>query len=155
MTQWYRNQQNKGEKTMEKIFNGTSIVIGIAGGIATWIFGAWNGALVALIAIMAIDYITGVMKAVYTKTVSSEIGYKGLIKKIMVLAVVALANIIENVTGRSVAVREIVIMFFIANEGISILENAAVMLPKMPQKLKDILLQLRGDDEGDDTDDKT
>ena len=61
------------------------------------------------------------------------------------LVIVALANTIQNLMGGNVAVREIVIMFYIANEGISILENAAVILPQMPDKLKDILLQLRGD----------
>lgn len=110
------------------------------------LFGAWDKLLYTLMVLIVLDYALGIIKAVYTKTLSSEIGFKGLLKKIAMLVIVALANTIQNLMGGNVAVREIVIMFYIANEGISILENAAVILPQMPEKLKDILLQLRGDD---------
>lgn len=130
-----------------KIFNVFSVVLGIAGGIATRIVGGWDKALWTLVVIMCLDYITGIMKAVYTKRVSSAIGYKGLIKKIIILVIVALANIIENITGGAAAMREMVIMFYIVNEAISILENAAVITPNMPKKLKDILLQIRGNED--------
>ena len=76
---------------------------------------------------------------------SSKIGFKGLLKKVTILVIVALANVVQQLTGDNVAIREIVIVFYIANEGISVLENAAVVLPNMPDRLKDILLQLRGD----------
>lgn len=131
---------------MNKIFNAASVVFGVICGIANKIFGTWDGALWALVVIMALDYVTGVIKAVYTKTVSSETGYKGILKKIMILVVVALANTVTNLTGGNMAVREVVIMFYIANEGISIIENAAAVSPNMPQKLKDILLQIRGNE---------
>lgn len=131
---------------MDKIFNMTSVITGIAGGIIASLFGVWDKLLYALIAIMVLDYITGVIKGVYTKTLSSDIGFKGLLKKIMILVIVALSNLAQELTGGNIAIREIVIMFYIANEGISILENAAVLLPNTPEKLKDILLQLRGDD---------
>lgn len=131
---------------MNRIFNAASITLGIAGGIAAKIFGAWDTALWALIVLMALDYVTGVIKAVYTKQVSSETGYKGILKKIVILVIVALANIIQEITGDFAAIREIVIMFYIANEGISILENAAVVSPNMPEKIKDVLLQIRGND---------
>ncbi len=130
---------------MDKIFNGTSVITAMAGGIVASLFGAWDKLLYTLIILMVLDYALGIIKAVYTKTLSSEIGFKGLLKKIAMLVIVALANTIQNLMGGNVAVREIVIMFYIANEGISILENAAVILPQMPDKLKDILLQLRGD----------
>ena len=109
---------------MNKIFNAASIAFGVI-----------------------CDYVTGIIKAVYTKTVSSETGYKGILKKIVILVVVALANTVTNLTGGNMAVREVVIMFYIANEGISVLENAAAVSPNMPQKLKDILLQIRGNDD--------
>ncbi|MBQ6558283.1 MAG: phage holin family protein [Clostridia bacterium] len=131
---------------MNRIFNATSVAFGVVCGIAAKLFGAWDGALWALVVIMALDYVTGIIKAVYTKTVSSETGYKGILKKIMILVVVALANTVTNLTGGNMAVREVVIMFYIANEGISVLENAAAVSPNMPQKLKDILLQIRGND---------
>lgn len=138
-------KRNKME--MSKLFNVFSVVLGIAGGIATRIVGGWDKALWALVVIMCLDYITGIMKAVYTKRVSSAIGYKGLIKKIIILVIVALANIIENITGGAAAMREMVIMFYIVNEAISVLENAAVITPNMPKKLKDILLQIRGNED--------
>ena len=77
---------------------------------------------------------------------SSRIGFSGLLKKIAILIIVALANVIQVVTGGNVPLREMVIMFYIANEGISILENVAAVSPNMPQKLKDVLMQLRGDE---------
>ena len=130
---------------MDKIFNITSIITGIAGGIIASLFGAWNTLLWALIIIMVLDYASGLIKAVYTGTMSSKIGFKGLLKKVTILVIVALANVVQQLTGDNVAIREIVIVFYIANEGISVLENAAVVLPNMPDRLKDILLQLRGD----------
>lgn len=130
---------------MDKLFNMTSIVTGLAGGFIASLFGCWDAILRALLVFMALDYISGIIKAVYTKKLSSEIGFKGLLRKVVMLIVVVLANILQELTGGNVAIREIVIMFYIANEGISILENAAVIYPNMPEKLKEILLQLRGD----------
>ncbi len=129
---------------MEKIFNGVSIIIGIVGGAATALFGQWDKALWALLAVVVFDYVTGVIKAIYKKSLSSEVGYKGILKKVTIFIMVGLANVLQTVTDTT-GIREIVIMFFIANEGISVLENAAVIYPKMPDALKNILLQLRGD----------
>ncbi len=128
---------------MDKIFNAASVLIGVAGGICAGIFGQWDTILWALVILMAMDYITGIIKAVYTKKLSSETGYKGILKKITILIIVALANIIQVITGGAAAVREIVIMFYLANEGISILENVAATSARMPDSLKNILLQLR------------
>ena len=128
---------------MDKIFNAVSVFIGVAGGILAGIFGQWNTALWALVILMAMDYITGIIKAVYIKKLSSEEGYKGILKKITILVIVALANRVQVITGGVAAVREIVIMFYIANEGISVLENVAAVSTKMPAALKNILLQLR------------
>lgn len=130
---------------MDKLFNSISIITGVVGGVVAALFGSYDKVMCTLVILMVLDYIAGVIKAVYTKSLSSEIGFKGLLKKIAMLVIVALANTIQNLMGGNIAVREIVIMFYIANEGISILENAAVILPQMPEKLKDILLQLRGD----------
>ena len=128
---------------MDKIFNWTSTVIGIVGGFFAAIFGQWDSVLWALLVIMVLDYLTGIIKAVYTKNISSEIGFKGLLKKITILIIVALSNVLQQITGDNVAIREIVIMFYIANEGISVLENVAVIYPRMPKAIKDILLQIR------------
>ncbi len=134
---------------MDKIFNWTSTVIGIVGGFFAAIFGQWDSILWALLVIMVLDYLTGVIKAVYTKNISSEVGFKGLLKKITVLIIVALSNVLQQITGDNVAIREIVIMFYIANEGISVLENVAVIYPRMPKAIKDILLQIRDSNSAD------
>ena len=128
---------------MDKIFNWTSTVIGIVGGYFAAIFGRWDSILWALLVIMVLDCLTGVIKAIYTKTMSSEIGFKGLLKKITILIIVALSNVLQQITGDNVAIREIVIMFYVANEGISVLENVVVIYPRMPKAIKDILLQIR------------
>lgn len=132
---------------MDKIFNITSIITGMVGGLVASLFGAWDKLMWALAVLMVLDYIMGVIKAIYQRQLSSSVGFKGLLKKISILVIVALANVIQELMGDSVAVREIVIMFYIANEGISILENVAAVSTKMPQALKDVLLQLRGDKE--------
>ena len=128
---------------MEKLFNWTSIALSFICGIAAKLWGGWDMLLYALVTLIVLDYITGVIKALYTRKLSSEIGFKGLCKKVTILLVVALANIVGQLVGDNLAIREIVIMFFIANEGISILENAAVIYPDMPEPLKNVLLQLR------------
>ena len=134
---------------MDKVFNWTSTVIGIVGGYFAAIFGQWDSILWALLVIMVLDCLTGVIKAIYTKTMSSEIGFKGLLKKITVLIIVALSNVLQQITGDNVAIREIVIMFYVANEGISVLENVAVIYPQMPKAIKDILLQIRDSNSAD------
>lgn len=134
---------------MDKIFNWTSTVIGIVGGFFVAIFGQWDSILWALLVIMLLDYLTGVIKAIYTKTMSSEIGFKGLLKKITILIIVALSNVLQQITGDNVAIREIVIMFYVANEGISVLENVAVIYPRMPKGIKDILFQIRDSNSAD------
>ena len=134
---------------MDKIFNWTSTIIGIVGGFFAAIFGQWGSILWAVLVIMVLDYLTGVIKAIYTKTISSEIGFKGLLKKITVLIIVALSNVLQQITGDNVAIREIVIMFYVANEGISVLENVAVIYPRMPKAIKDILLQIRDSNSAD------
>ena len=132
---------------MEKTFNIISIFWSVAAGTLALMFGAWDMILWALIIIMALDYITGIIKAVYNKQVLSGIGFKGILKKITILVIVVLANIIQVLTGGNVAIREIVIMFYIVNESISILENVAAVSTKMPEQLKNILLQLRNKSE--------
>lgn len=134
---------------MDKIFNWTSTVIGIVGGFFVAIFGQWDSILWALLVIMVLDCLTGVIKAIYTKTMSSEIGFKGLLKKITILIIVALSNVLQQITGDNVAIREIVIMFYVANDGISVLENVAVIYPQMPKAIKDILLQIRDSNSAD------
>lgn len=129
---------------MEKLFNTVSIVIGIVGGVIIKLMGGFDTALWVLIAMMVLDYVSGIIKAVYQKRLSSRIGLNGILKKTTALLVVAAGNLVQEITGIG-AVREMVIMFYIANEGISLLENTAAVSNVIPQSLREVLLQLRGD----------
>lgn len=123
--------------------NGIKIVGGTVGGFLAYWLGGLDAILICLIAMIVLDYITGVLAAVYNGTVSSEIGWKGIVKKVITMLVVALAFIIETATGNTFAIREIVIMFFIVNEAISMLENVTATGIKIPDKLKSILEQIK------------
>ena len=125
-----------------KLFNTASIMFGLVGGFICQALGGWDVILKALVALVILDYVTGVLKALSTKTLSSAVGFKGLIKKTVIFIVVATAVIIQSVIGEAVPLREITIIFFLCNEGISLLENAAEFVP-IPEKLKEALIQLR------------
>lgn len=103
--------------------------------------------LKTIVFLAVVDYITGLIKAVYLKSLSSEIGFKGLLKKIVMFIVIAVAFVIQQLIGGTIPLRECVIMFYISNEAISLLENAAIFVP-IPDKLRDVLLQLREKDSG-------
>ncbi len=131
---------------MDKLFNTISMVLGVIGGfICNWLGGA-DLLLKTIIILAVMDYVTGIIKGIYEKKLSSEIGFKGILKKIMIFIVIATSWTIQKLLGNAIALREIVIMFFVVNEALSLLENAAVLIP-VPDKLKETLLQLR-DKEG-------
>ena len=99
--------------------------------------------LIALIIVVALDYITGLMCAVADKQLSSEVGFKGIFKKVLIFMLVGLANIVDvHVVGTGSALRGAVVAFYLSNEGLSVLENAAHLGLPIPDKLKDILAQL-------------
>lgn len=129
-------------KKMEKMFNWISIVFSFIGGLFSYWLGGWDVLMKTIVFLAVVDYITGLIRAVYLKELSSEIGFKGLLKKIVMFIVIAVAFVIQQMIGGTVPLREIVIMFYIANEAISLLENAAIFVP-IPDKLRDVLLQLR------------
>jgi len=129
----------------------TWILCGAAtvGGFLGWFLGGLDGLVYALIALIVVDYVTGIMRGILEKKLSSRIGAQGIFKKIMVLLLVGVSNIIDIYLVRSgnSPLRTAVIFFYAANEGISILENAAAVGLPVPQKLKDALAQLRQRDE--------
>jgi len=127
---------------MEKLFNMVSIVIAVIGGLVAKFLGGGDTLLKVLLVLMIIDYVTGITKAVVTKTVSSKVGFIGFFKKVLMLFVVGVAVTIGRIIGDSIPIREVVIMFYIANEGISFLENASEFIP-LPTKLKEIFVQIR------------
>ncbi len=122
----------------------------VVGGALGFLFGEVSGLFYALLTMMVIDYISGVLIAIISKKLSSEVGFKGLVKKIFMLMLVAVGHIVDaQVIGSGAAVMTAVQLFFVANEGISILENAARLGVPIPKKLKDILIQLKdGEDKG-------
>ena len=123
------------------------------GGVVGFLFGQLNGLFWAVIALMAIDYVTGVIVAVLDKKLSSEVGFRGLVKKLFILVLIAVGHILDaHVIGQGAAVMTAVMLFFAANEGISILENAAALGLPVPKKLRDVLEQLKNKDGDDDED---
>ena len=127
---------------MEKMFNFISVIGGLVGGFIVSLLGGWDVMLYTILLFAILDYLTGILKAVYKKELSSAIGFKGIVKKIMVFVVIAVAYNVQRMTGDTIPLREIVIVFFICNEALSVLENAAEFI-NIPQQLKDVLLQLR------------
>lgn len=110
-----------------------------------YFLGGWDIALQILLTVIVLDYITGVCKAIYNRKMNSKVGAKGIIKKLGYLIVVAVSVELDRITGNTGAIRTLVIYFFVANEGISILENWGGMGLPLPQKLTDTLEQLKND----------
>ena len=108
-----------------------------------YLLGGFDIAIQSLLIVMVVDYLTGIASAIYNKNLSSKIGLKGILKKFSYLCVVALSVVIDNLTGQSGLIRTLVIYFFVANDGLSIIENMAEMNVKLPQKLIDSLEQIR------------
>lgn len=121
------------------ITNGLSFIITCL----TYFLGGFDLALKSLLIVMVIDYITGVSSAIYNKRLSSKIGIKGIIKKFSYLLVIGLSVVIDNLTGQNGIIRSLVIYCFVANDGLSIIENIAELDIKLPQKLIDSLEQLK------------
>lgn len=139
--------------TIDLIWNKIQIAFTILGGWLGWYLGGVDGLLTALIVFAILDYITGVMCAVVEKTLSSEIGFKGLFRKVLIFALVGIGHVVDTqVIGEGGTLRSAIICFYLSNEGLSLLENAAHLGLPVPDKLKDILAQLH--DRGSKTNDK-
>ena len=132
-------------KKMDKVFNWVSIAGGIVGGFVSYHMGGWDVMLKTIVTLAILDYATGWIKGIYNKRMSSEIGFRGILKKALMFIVIALSFKIQELIGGTIPLREVVIMFYICNEALSLLENAAEFIP-IPEKLKEILLQLRDKD---------
>ena len=112
--------------TIDIVWTKIQTAITMLGGWLGYFVGGMDGMLTALIILMAIDYVTGVMCAIADKSLSSAVGFKGICRKVLILMLVGIANIIDvNVVGSGSALRGAVICFYLSNEGISILENSA------------------------------
>ncbi|WNF36816.1 phage holin family protein [Bacillaceae bacterium IKA-2] len=128
---------------MKMLWTNIQYAIAAIGGWLGWFLGGLDGFLYALVAFVVIDYITGVMLAIIEKRLSSEVGAKGIFKKVLIFTLVAIGHIIDSqIIKNGGVIRTAVIFFYLSNEGISILENASRIGLPIPEKLKDILAQL-------------
>ena len=139
--------------SIELIWTKVQMVATLIGGWLGYFLGGLDGLLIALIVFMALDYITGLMCAVIDKKLSSAVGFKGICKKVLILMLVGVANVVDiHIVGTGSALRSAVICFYLSNESVSMLENAAHLGLPIPEKLKSVLAQLHGrtDEKKDD-----
>ena len=130
-------------------------IAGAVGAALGFMYGEVNGLFWALVAFMALDYISGVLAAISSKKLSSKVGFKGLAKKLMILVFVSLGHIADvYVLGGTPVAMSAVMLFYIANEGISIVENASALGLPVPQKIKNVLEQIKSKSGEDDSENK-
>ena len=128
---------------MKDLWNVIQLIFFALGGWLGYFLGGCDGLLYTLLAFTAMDYITGVMCAVNDKTLSSEVGFRGICRKVLIFMLVGIANILDaDVVGTGSVLRTAVIFFYISNEGVSLLENAAHLGLPVPEKIKTVLEQL-------------
>lgn len=136
---------------MKEFWTTIQVVFAGIGGWLGWFLGGCDGLLYALLAFVVIDYITGIMCAVVDKKLSSEVGFKGIFKKVLIFALVDIGHILDTrVIGSGSVMRTAVIFFYLSNEGVSLSENAAYLGLPIPQKLKSVLEQLHDRSEKED-----
>ena len=140
---------------MKEFWNVIQMVFAAIGGWLGWFLGGCDGLLIALVVFVVIDYVTGVMCAVSDKKLSSEVGFKGICRKVLIFLLVGIANILDvQVIGTGSVLRTAGIFFYLSNEGVSLLENAAHLGLPVPEKMKDILAQLHDRAEKTESEDK-
>ena len=128
---------------MKEFWNTIQLAFAAVGGWLGYFLGGCDGLIYALIAFVVIDYITGVMCAISDKTLSSEVGFKGICRKVLIFLLVGIGNIIDvQVLGSPGVLRTAVIFFYLSNEGVSLLENAAHLGLPVPDAIKTVLEQL-------------
>lgn len=128
---------------MKDFWNVIQLIFSALGGWLGYFLGGCDGLLYTLLAFTAMDYITGIMCAVNDHTLSSEVGFRGICRKVLIFMLVGIANILDaDVVGTGSVLRTSVIFFYISNEGVSLLENAAHLGLPVPEKIKMVLEQL-------------
>ena len=136
---------------MKEFWNTIQLIFAAVGGWLGYFLGGFDGLLYALLAFVVLDYITGVMCAIADKTLSSNVGFKGICRKVLIFLLVGVANVLDvHVIGTGSVLRTAVIFFYISNEGVSLTENAAHLGLPVPEKLKAVLEQLHNREEETD-----
>lgn len=136
---------------MKDVANTMQYIFAAMGGSLGAVLGGFDGFLYALIVFVVVDYMTGVMVGILNKKISSQIGFRGIFKKVVIFSLVVVAHIIDNhVIQNGSVLRTTVIFFYLSNEGISILENAALIGLPIPKKMKDVLEQLKENENHED-----
>jgi toxin secretion/phage lysis holin len=133
---------------MKDFIHTLQIIFAAIGGYIGWFLGGFDGLLYALVAFVVIDYITGIMAAILEKKLSSNIGFKGIFKKVLIFTFVGIGHIVDiYILQNGSAVRTAVIFFYLSNEGLSIIENATKIGLPVPEKLKAVFVELGKEEE--------
>lgn len=141
---------------MKEFWNMVQLAFTAVGGWLGWFLGGVDGLMYALVAFVAVDYITGVMCAIADKTLSSAVGFKGICRKVLIFLMVGIANILDmHVIGEGSILRTAAIFFYISNEGVSLLENAAHLGLPVPDAVKTVLEQLHDRSEKGNTNEQS
>ena len=128
---------------MKEFWNTIQLIFAAVGGWLGWFLGGCDGLLYALVLFVVVDYITGVMCAAADHKLSSEVGYKGICRKVLIFLLVGIGHVLdEQIIGTGSVLRTAVIFFYLSNEGVSLLENAGHLGLPIPEKLKVVLEQL-------------
>lgn len=136
-------KKEREEFYMKEFWNTIQFIFAGIGGWLGWFLGSYDGLLYALLVFVIVDYITGVMCAISDHSLSSEVGFKGICRKVLIFILVGVANIMDvQVIGTGSVLRTAIIFFYISNEGVSLLENAGHLGLPIPEKLKSVLEQL-------------
>lgn len=137
---------------MKEFWNTLQLAFTVVGGWLGYFLGGCDGLILALLLFVVTDYITGVMCAAVDKKLSSSVGFKGIFRKVLIFMLVGIANIIDfHVLKQGSVIRTAVIFFYLSNEGLSLIENAAHLGLPVPEKLKNVLEQLHDKDRKDNT----
>lgn len=129
---------------MERFLETVKYGVAGVGTVLTWLLGAWDTAIIVLIAFMVIDYATGLVKGWYKKELSSDVGLKGIARKFLIVLVLCVAVLLDRLLNTGTWVfRTLACYFYIANEGISILENVVILGLPVPEQLKNALIQIQ------------
>ena len=138
---------------MKEFWNTIQLIFAAVGGWLGYFLGGCDGLLIALVVFAVVDYITGVMCAIADKELSSQVGFKGICRKVLIFILVGIANILDvQVIGTGSVLRTAVIFFYLSNEGVSLLENAGHLGLPIPEKLKAVLEQLHDRTETENSD---